>query len=135
MEDWYRLKSKVYFCDAFLSEILAAMVKVLLALVIGLSLTFTYGNDKARINTMSCYSMYCYGIRYGDNNGNLIYIYIYIYTTIYVPRMRYRDIIMFCYIYYNVPCSSVLCSNVLCSDVLSSNFLCSNLLIFYVLMF
>ena len=39
-------------CDAFLTEILTAMMKALLALVIRLSLTFPHRTDKARMNKM-----------------------------------------------------------------------------------
>ena len=57
--------------------------------------------------------MYCYGIYYGDNNGNLIYA---LSSVFYV-----LDIIMFYYLYYNVLYSSLQCSNVL---MLSRNSWC-----------
>ena len=41
-------------CDAFLSEISTVMLKASLGLVIRLSLTFTNGTDKARMNDNVC---------------------------------------------------------------------------------
>ena len=60
-----------------------------------------------------CYFMYCYGIYYGDNNGNLICA---LSSVFYV-----LDVIMFYYLYYNVLYSSLQCSNVL---MLSRNSWC-----------
>ena len=57
--------------------------------------------------------MYCYGIYYDDNNGNLIYA---LSSVFYV-----LDVIMFYYLYYNVLYSSLQCSNVL---MLSRNSWC-----------
>ena len=54
--DWY-LKVKytsLRLCDAFFSGISTVMMKASLVLVIRLSLTFTHGTDKAKMNDNAC---------------------------------------------------------------------------------
>ena len=69
---------------------------------------------------MGCYFMYCYGIYYGDDNGNLVYI---LSSLFYV-----LDITMYYCLYYTVLFSNVLTiqySKVSCSKILCSTIVCS----------